>query len=259
LVALTVTFAASARALDHELGDAPDFRVRVQAALRLGRLGGEAAKKDLEAGLQDPHPAVRAACAVALGNVGDSSSMRAIEQALKRESIADAQSTMKEAADRLRERAPEPSIEAARYVVQVGSMRNATNAKSAELDAAMQQFAKSSARGIKGAIVVDAGDATTMRRAAERQIPVLVVDGTLTRLTQTIGPDGLVVLTATVELVIRKIPQQTIRGMVSANASATDDARANAKAVAELQALAVGAAVDSAVSAVGAKLSALSR
>src|SRR5690606_12439722 len=97
--ALTIT--GHSIAGDRELTDSPDFRVRVQAALRLGRTG-PAARPDLEGGLRDPHPAVRVACAAALKNVGDPAAIPALERAMKGESYATVKNAMKETIDKLR-------------------------------------------------------------------------------------------------------------------------------------------------------------
>ena len=77
IVATLTTASGHSVAQDRELNESPDFRVRVQAALRLGRAGG-AARADLENGLRDAHPAVRVACTTALGNIGDAGDARVV-------------------------------------------------------------------------------------------------------------------------------------------------------------------------------------
>lgn len=252
-------------AQDRELNEATDFRVRVQAALRLGRTGGPQARADLERGLHDSHPAVRVACAVALGNIGDKASIGPLEQAMRGESYASVKSAMREAIDKLRAGGGggggdgAVSIDKAKYVVQLGAMRNNSGTRP-DIDGVMRRAARAkAAAAIKNAVIADATDAAVMRRAVEKRIPVLLVDGNLTRLTSTRGRDGGMIVTARVDLSVRKVPQQTLTGTVSGNASATDDVRNVDSRIAELQDRAVHGAVESAISSMGSEIAALAR
>jgi hypothetical protein len=259
-----------ARAGDRELTESGDFRVRVQAALRLGRTGGTSARTDLEVGLRDAHPAVRVACAVALGTMGDASAIPALQQAMRTESFPSAKTSMKDTIDKLRASGagggggsnapvdPTAGVEKAKYVVQLGAMRNTTGQR-ADLDSVMRSAARAKAGSIKGAVILDTPDAAILRRAGERKIPVLLVDGSLTRLSQSTGRDGGLVVSAQVDLSIRRVPQQTLKGMVSGNASASDDARNTNKGLNELQNRAVNGAVESAMSSVGSEIAALAK
>lgn len=91
---LVLAFAAGARAappaiddatfadLTEKLADSPGFKVRLQAAMVLGRTGGDRAFDPLVRALEaDPHFTVRGAAALALGNLGDP---RAIEPLVRR-------------------------------------------------------------------------------------------------------------------------------------------------------------------------------
>jgi hypothetical protein len=273
LAALTTTGHSTAG--DRELTESSDFRVRVQAALRLGRAGGPQSRADLETGLRDAHPAVRIACAVALGTIGDAASVPALQHAMKGESFASVKSSMKDNIDKIRNggaAAPASGaaaagsggadasggVERAKYVVQLGAMRNATGQRS-DLDTMMRSTARAKAVSIKGALILDNPDAAILRRASERKIPVLLVDANLSRLSQSVAKDGGVVISAQVDLSIRRVPQQTLRGMVSGNASASDDARASNKGITELQNRAVNGAVESAMSSVGSEIAALAK
>jgi HEAT repeat protein len=63
---------AQIRYLIKLLGSSAQFRVRAQAAIALGLIeDSHAARSALQAALQDPHPAVRAAAATSLGRIGD--------------------------------------------------------------------------------------------------------------------------------------------------------------------------------------------
>ena len=263
-----LTTSGHSTAGDRDLAEATDFRVRVQAALRLARVGGPSSRIDLEGGLRDAHPAVRVACAVALGNVGDAVAVGALEKAMRGETYASVTSAMQDSIDKLRGAAASSSssggadasggVERAKYVVQLGTIRNQTGQRS-DIDTMMRSTARAKAGSIKGALVLDNPDAAILRRATERKIPMLLVDANLTRLSQATAKDGGVVISAQVDLVIRRIPQQTLRGTVSGNASASDDARASTRGIAELQNRAVNGAVESAISSVGSEIAALAR
>ena len=264
LVCVALTTSGHSTASDRELTESSDFRVRVQAALRLGRAGGASARADLETGLHDAHPAVRVACAVALGSIGDKDAVPALQQAMKTEPFPSAKSSMKDTVDKLRAGSavasgdPTTGVEKAKYVVQLGVMRNTTGLR-ADLDTVMRSAARAKAGTIKGAVVLDNPDAAVLRRASERKIPVLLVDGSLTRLTQSTAKDGGVIVSAQVDLSIRRVPQQTLKGMVSGSASASDDARNANRGITELQNRAVNGAVESAIASVGSEIAALAK
>jgi hypothetical protein len=151
---------------------------------------------------------------------------------------------------------PSTGVEKAKFVVQLGAMRNTTGQR-ADLDTVMRSAARAKAGSIKHAVILDNPDAAILARASERKIPVLLVDGSLTRLSQSTGKDGGMIVSAQVDLSIRRVPQQTLRGMVSGNASASDDARNTNKGITELQNRAVNGAVESAMSSVGSEIAAL--
>jgi hypothetical protein len=258
LVFAALTISSHSVALDRDLADAPDFRVRVQAALRLGR-GGAANRPDLERGLKDPHPAVRVACAVGLGNIGDPGAIPALETAIRAETFASAKQTMAEQVTSAGGNNAGAALNAAKYVVQLGQLRNTSGVRSGDLDAVMRQAAKQKAGIIKGAVVLDGSDAALLQQANAKQIPVLQLDGNLTKLVQSRGSDGGVIVSASVDLTIRKVPQQILKGMVKGNASATGDSRTTQSSMQELENRAVGGAVESAMNSVGSDIATLAK
>jgi hypothetical protein len=266
LVAATLTVTGHSVAQDRELTESADFRVRVQAALRLGR-GGPASRPDLEQGLRDAHPAVRVACAAALGSVGDPAAIPALERAWRSESSATVKSAIKDVIEKLRNsgnvKSSNPtsptSLTGAHYVVQLGSMRNISGVRSADLDGVMRQAARSKAGSIKGTVVVDGSDPSVVQKATEKHIPVLQVDGNLIKLTSVTGTDGGIIVSAKVDMSIRKLPGQTLQGTVSGNASGTNGARASSQGILDLQDRVVGGAVESAMGSMGSELAALSK
>ncbi len=253
-------------AQDKELTESADFRIRVQAALRLGRSASPSARTDLEKGLRDPHPAVRVACAVGLGNIGDPASIPALESAMKGESFANVKSSMKENIDKLKNRKAagggggETSLANAKYVVQLGQMRNVSGVRADDLDQIMRQTARSKANSLKGAVIVDSSESNVVQKASAKKIPVLLVDGNLTKLTQTQSRDGGIIISAKVDMSIRKVPQQTLKGTVSGNASGSDGTgRPTPDAIAQLQNRVVGGAVESAINSMSGELAALAK
>lgn len=244
--------------------DAADFRVRVQAALNLGKTGGSESRPALERGLRDEHPAVRVACAVALGSIGDKAAVPALDRAAKAEQTASVRATMVREASKLRSSgasAQPVSVGKAKVVVQLGTMRNSTPVRGGGLDGVMREVARRKAESIKGALVVDASDAATVKRASDRHVPVLLLDGNLTQLDETSGKNGGVVITAHVSVSVRSAPQHTLKGVVTGAASATDTARARSQpsALAELRSRALAGAMESAVGSVGSAIDGFAR
>lgn len=266
-----ISSAGHVAAGDRDLTESADFRVRVQAALRLGKTGGSASRSDLERGLRDAHPAVRVACAVSLATVGDAAAVPALQQAMRGETYASVKNAMKDTIDKLSHAGSAakagggaggggsaPAIKGAKYVVQLGAMRNNTGQR-ADLDTVMRSAARARAGSIKNAYILDNPDAAALREAADNHIPVLLVDANLTRLSQSTAKDGGLIVSAQVDLAIRRVPQQTLKGTVSGNASASDDVRNANKGIAELQNRAVNGAVESAMNSVGVEIAALAK
>ena len=67
------------------------------------------------------------------------------------------------------------------------------------------------------------------------------------------------VISAKVDMSIRKLPGQTLKGTVSGNASGSHGARVSEQGLADLQNRVVGGAVESAVGSMGNELASLSK
>lgn len=266
LLAMALTAASDSNAQDRELTEAADFRIRVQAALRLSR-SGPSARGDLESGLRDSHPAVRVACVTALNNIGDPASVPALERAMKSESSAAVKQSMQDTIAKLKGLAAvhsatpvaPTSLAGAKYVVQLGSMKNLSGVRSDDLDGIMRQAARAKAGSIKGAVVIDGSDPAVVKKATDKHIPILQVDGNLMKLTSVVGTDGATVISAKVDMSIRKIPGQTLKGTVGGNASGSTGSRVSDSGIRDLQNRVVGGAVESAVGSMGQELASLSR
>jgi hypothetical protein len=222
-----------------------DFRVRVAAALSLGKAkNSNAARLALENALGDSHPAVRAAAAAALGTAGNTSSFTALKTASSKETTGSVKAQMENTMKRLSAPAA-AAAPRARFLVSVGKLQNKSGVNSAM--PTFRSTTYSHMAQIPGAeVLAEGADAGTESKS--RGLPVLVMDGSLTRLARdTSGSD--VRFSAKVEYLIRQVPEQSLKGTVSGAAQALADARSvkSEREVAQLQADAVTAAVESAM------------
>lgn len=235
-----------------ELTNNPDFRVRVTAALTLARQKPPNARAQLEHALDDAHPAVRAAAAAALNTLGDPAAIPALERKANSESSGSVKAQMRATIDSLRNRgnAGSPStgggggasIGNAKYVLQLGAMRNNTNVRNDQIGTVMRTAAKSRASSLTGAVVMDGTDPAIVQQAAARKIPILTLDGQLTVLQQSPARAG-VSFQAQVEFSVKKYPEQSLQGTMRGAATTTGDA----KHTDQLQFQAVDGAVESAM------------
>jgi hypothetical protein len=265
IIAVLTTTTGNSVASDRELTESADFRVRVGAALRLARAKN---RPDLEEGLKDSHPAVRIAAAGGLKDIGDAAAVPALERALRSESFAAAKQTMEEAIKTLKSGSTvqaagsNASLTGARYVVQLGAMKNVSGSRGDDLDSVMRAAARTKAGTIKGAVIIDGNDAAVIKKATAANIPVLQIDGNLTKLTSVVGTDGATVISAKVDMSVRKLPGQTLKGTVSGNASGSAGnykGSPSDSGFKSLQDRVVGGAVESAVGSMSSELAALSK
>src|SRR6476646_10100144 len=99
----------------------------------------------------------------------------------------------------------------------------------------MRAAARAHAASLPGAMVID-GEPSS----AAASMPVLLLDGQLTRLSQA-SQSGTVRVEAQVEFSVRRVPQQTLKGTLSGTATSMESMRTitNGRVV-ELQNQAVG-------------------
>jgi len=209
----------------HDLSESSDFRVRVNAALVLGRSGGRGAREALEHALGDAHPAVRIAAATALGYLGDPIALAALERRLPGEPSPGVAAQIHSSIERLRRGAapvravadPSPRVlaQGVRYVVRLGTMRNGTGVRGDELRLVLLDSARARARALRDAAVVE-GDASLLRQAADRRLPVVTLDANLTQLVES-RVAGSLQVQARVEFTVRR--DQTLRGTLSGSAT----------------------------------------
>jgi HEAT repeat protein len=222
VVAATLTVAATPASTAEDLSGltralvtGQDFRLRVTAALSLGKTHSKAAIAPLVSALDDPHPAVRAAAAAALGVLGDRSAVGALKVHLDGESSASVKAQIRTAIDVLSASGAERS---ARMLVKLGQMRVGSNVRNGQLVDVFRGATRARAAELPGVEVLsDASEED--REALRRRLPVIVIDGTLNRLAQ--GSQGSnVTVSAQVEYVIRKSPEHALKGSVTGAAQA---------------------------------------
>ena len=203
-----------------DLGESPDFRVRVSAALFLGRARPAGARQVLERALGDGHPAVRVAVASALGTLGDSAAAPALSRRLAVESSASAKAQLQSTLEQLRRgsqgaEGQAGAAPAVRYLVRLGAMRNPSGVRGEDLRRVLHEAAVSRAHGLKGCSVIGA-DPAELAQAAQRHLPIITLDGALTQLTES-RVSGTVQVQARVEFAVRR--DQTLKGTLSGAAT----------------------------------------
>jgi hypothetical protein len=231
-----------------DLAHAADFRVRVSAALLLGKLRPEGARVMLEHALDDPHAAVRTAAAAALASLGDPAAVSALEKHSRSDTSGSARAQMRTSITVLTrgdDAPPARPAGRARYAVAIGQMRNLTGVRNGELQEVLRDAARMQAHSLPGALVYDEGDPETTR--AGTKMPVLLLEGQLTRLAQA-QSSGAMRIEARVEFSVRRVPQQTLKGTLSGGATAVESIRTlSGQRLIELQNQTVGSAVESAM------------
>jgi hypothetical protein len=229
--------------LIQKLESGPDFRVRVQAALELGKSRSRSARAALENALDDENAAVRAAAAAALKVFGDDGAIPVLSRHENDPSPA-VRAQIKASVTALRgggggagKATDKPEV-----IVQVGKIRSASTSTSDDV----ARTSKQKLRQLPGIAVVE--DTGAKDPPPRKDVPVVMVTGRVKTLEQSREGSSVVYL-ASIEFVLHKMPGQTIKGVVSgsARASGSIDEMADARALADLRRSALEAAIDSAV------------
>jgi HEAT repeat protein len=227
-----------------DVTEADDFRLRVSAALVLGKSHAPGARPLLEQALSDGHPAVRTAAAAALAVYGDPGAIPALERA-SNDASASVRAQVRTSLATLRRGNVGP-WQNAHYVVQLGEMKNRSGVRGEQPSGILRSATHSRAAALPGVVVADSPDA--LAEAANRHLPVLALDGAIQRLTQGQRDNDLLV-GAQVEFSVRRIPEQSLKGTLSGSATSIGSvsALANPNVIAELQNQAIEGAVESAL------------
>jgi hypothetical protein len=201
--------------LSLRLKDTSDFRVRVQAALQLGKVGDGDALGPLVAALDDPSESVRAAAAAALKQLGDTRAIEPLKEhrldrsKAVREQIRDSLSSLDKVA------AEGPS----KVLVQLGSMKNQTAVKGSGIEAQLATESRKKLGELPG-IEVLSDKVDSKKAAREKKLPLVLVSGQIQKLKAS-HEGGEVVYSASVEFVLHTMPDQSIAAKVSGSARGT--------------------------------------
>jgi HEAT repeats len=236
------------------LATAGDFRLRVAAALTLGKSTSPGARLALERALGDAQPAVRSAAAAALGSLGDPAALGPLRVALAVETTPGVKAQIDSTVKRLSAVAVKP-----RFLVSVGKLENKSGDSTTSLTSTLKASTRSRIALVSGVeLLAEGTDAAAEGKS--RSLPSFTLDGSLTQLQKHQGSDG-VGYAARVEYVIRRMPEQTLKGTMSGSAQALADAVQvrGPSELAQLQSDAIGGAVDTALKGAGKTLEAAAR
>ena len=247
LGSLSATARPGVRSLIKQLEDGPDFRVRLQAALRLGktRRSTSQVRNALIEALSDHHAAVRAAAAAALKVLGDARAIPALIEHRK-DSSPSVRSQVKASIKALREKKKDGAKGVPpRVMVRLGKIRITSGKRVNLLRRAVERVSKRQFGDLPGVKVM----ASKRRRSASHaDLPVVLVTGRLSRLKQS-RQGRSVVYSARIEYVMHQMPGQNIVGKISGSASAHGSAAemGSREKMEELQQAALEAAIHSAL------------
>jgi len=249
LCLLSVASAASGadtRTLIQRLREGEDFRMRVQAALDLGKTKDPQVRIPLEDALSDQHGAVRAAAAAALKVLGDKAALPAL-RAKKNDTSPSVRSQIKSSIAALEGSSAGSSSSKPRVLIKVGPMKNGTSVRSTELVGALEQTSRVKLAELPGVEVVEA-DSDVNAIAKKKKLPAILLTGRIRKLNA--ERDGRhVVYSASVEYIVHRMPEQSLMGTVSGSASARaspEEAR-DKKRSADIRSQVLEAAVTSAM------------
>jgi hypothetical protein len=139
----------------------------------------------------------------------------ALERRLSIEPSESVKAQLRVTIERLRSASQPPLSPEVRFVVRLGTMRNAAGVRGDEVRRVLHDAARARARALRGAAVIES-DASLLQQAAERHLPVITIDGNVTQLTESRVAGNLEVQ-ARVEFTVRH--DQTLKGTLSGGAT----------------------------------------
>jgi hypothetical protein len=134
------------------------------------------------------------------------------------------------------------------YVVQLGDMKNGSGVRGDQPTGVLRTAARTHAAELAGAVVADGSSPDLLVQAAQRHLPVLALDGSLSRLTRGQKDSDLLIM-AQVEFSLRRVPEQALKGTLSGSATTigSTNALSNPAVVTQLENQAIDGAVESAM------------
>jgi hypothetical protein len=201
------------------------FRVRTQAALSLARVEPEAAVVvGLSDALDDEHPAVRAAAASALEQLGQPDALEALQRHRRdrdpvvRRTIARAITALERVA-RTRPRAmpvPSENVPGARYYVGVATPSAADRSIDREVLTRAGEFLRSELAAMEGVVVAPDGESPQQAERAirSRRLTGYYLDASVVRIE--VRPDGV---RAVVSVIVNTYPGRDMRAILNGAAT----------------------------------------
>lgn len=197
----------------------PSYKVRVQAALVLGKLADPRAVPALIQALKDPDESVRGVAATSLGKVGDKSATSALT-ALLRDPSDFVKNQAKASIDKLAAAGPTTAPVAtpsssARFFIAVGFAQG----KSPEGLKLVRDSLQRELRKLPGVTLDVAGsDAPTTTVLSQKKLDGYIIDGSIQRLAVS-QAGGQATIDCDVKAYVATYPQKAIKVMTSAGAS----------------------------------------
>jgi hypothetical protein len=201
--ALTLAVAQDEAVLLRMLHDGHDFRVRTQAAFALGRKHDAQYVDSLEDALRDKHPVVRAAAATALGEIGSTAALPALQVA-QRDPIESVATQARAAVEAINAAAAARAggnaagmraklvvagsaarvPAGARYALVLGDMHDQSGFSGDELS---KVLATSLARELAhwhGVAMLDVHDSASLETVRQRGLPMFRLEGNVTQISR---------------------------------------------------------------------------
>lgn len=237
-----------------DLATGSDFRLRVAAALALGKSKDPNARPALEKALNDPTPAVRVAVAAGLGALGDAAAVPALKAALARETDPNGKSQIETTIKRLG-----GSTAKAKFLVAVGKLENKSGQNGSAIVPALRSATREKMAAVPGIeVIADGVDASATSKS--RGLPCFTLDGNLVELAKKQSSEGVGYL-ARVEYLVRRVPDNAVKGTMGGFAEALADPKQirGQSELTQLQVDAMSAAVERALKGVSPTLEAATK
>ncbi len=220
LLSTTSAFGANDIArLAQQLNQGDDFRMRVQAALNLGKTGDGQALEPLYRALDDKSVAVRVAAAAALKTLGDPA---ALDQLKRHEKDASPevrrQVTAAITALRAQQQHDRERRRGAKVLVKLGKVRNGTKVTSEDAELTVKRASRDQLDQLPGVALLAASE-DAEKVSQKHKLPAVLLTGSIRELNAA-KEGGEVVYSAKVEYVVQSLPEQAILAKVSGKAEA---------------------------------------
>jgi hypothetical protein len=208
----------SVRDLLRQLQGGEDFRVRVQAALSLGKTGDEQVIEPLVKALDDENASVRAAAAAALKNMGNRRAIPALKQ--HRLDRSEAVRNQVNAAIAALESSEADSDGTPKVLVKLGVMKNGSSVKSSKIETQLASSSRRTLAGLPGIAVVAEEQADADSGSSSNKLPMVMVSGKIQELKAS-REGTTIIYSASVEYIVHTMPEHSIAAKVSGSAKAT--------------------------------------